>query len=185
MSSSTQSEDHPNLHTGETYREKALRKLKEQPFVPIGAVATTGALVMAMVQMKRGNSRSLNNWLRVRVIAQSLTVAAICVGTWALSHEVDPASTKTRQIDEIQARRGERQDRERVEFEGRLKEAEVVWAESQGKEAPPGLQAKPIPTVGVPASSPSGISSGSSWWGWLPWQSSGQSQSSPTDPKKA
>ncbi|KAH7922129.1 hypothetical protein BV22DRAFT_971149, partial [Leucogyrophana mollusca] len=111
----------------ETYQEKAVRKFKEQPLVPIGAAATTGALIMAMVKMKRGDSRSLNNWLRVRVIAQGLTIAAVCVGTWALSHEADAESKKTRQLEEIQAKREERQGRERVEFEGRLKEAEEVW----------------------------------------------------------
>ncbi|OAX37341.1 hypothetical protein K503DRAFT_693522, partial [Rhizopogon vinicolor AM-OR11-026] len=63
-------------------------KFKEQPLVPIGTLVTCGALIMAMVKMGPGNSQSLNNWLRVRVIAQGATIAAVCAGTYAMGSTV-------------------------------------------------------------------------------------------------
>ncbi|KAH9996310.1 hypoxia induced protein conserved region-domain-containing protein, partial [Russula vinacea] len=103
----------------ETYREKALRKFKQQPLVPVGAAATTAALVIAMTKMRKGQSRSLNNWLRVRIIAQGLTIAAVVVGSWAYgtarpAHELDASAAQDKAA------------LERVAFEDRLRLAEEV-----------------------------------------------------------
>ncbi|EIW79741.1 hypothetical protein CONPUDRAFT_16626, partial [Coniophora puteana RWD-64-598 SS2] len=111
----------------ETYSDKAYRKFKENPLVPVGALATCGALIMATVKMRKGDSRSFNHWLRARVAAQALTVAFVCAGAWSLSKERDPESSKTRQLDEIAVHREERIARERSEFEGRLKEATQAY----------------------------------------------------------
>ncbi|KAG2157095.1 hypoxia induced protein conserved region-domain-containing protein, partial [Suillus clintonianus] len=104
----------------ESYQEKAWRKFREQPLVPIGVLATCGALIMATVKMRRGDSQSLNNWLRVRVIAQGATIAAVCVGTYALGSIGGDETKQTKQLDEIQANREARAGRDRKEFEDRL-----------------------------------------------------------------
>jgi hypothetical protein len=193
----------PSLHTGESYQEKAWRKFKEQPLVPIGVykvflcsvtiqfnlkltswprllgtLVTCGALIMAMVKMKRGDSQSLNNWLRVRVIAQGATIAAVCVGTYAFSSTASEETKQTRQLDEIRAHREARVGKERKEFEDRLKDAERQWTETQG--AVPGKDlntniakgvsaSKPTPVVEGQASPNSPPRTSSSWWsvGWL------------------
>jgi hypothetical protein len=82
---------------------------------------TCGAPIMA-VKMRRADSHSLNNWIRVRVIAQGATIAAICAGTYAMSSNVGDETRQTRQIDEIGKRR---------EFEDRLKDAEKQWKETE------------------------------------------------------
>ncbi|KAG6889650.1 hypothetical protein C0995_015766 [Termitomyces sp. Mi166 len=107
----------------ETYREKAARKFKENPWVPLGSLATVGALVVAMVKMRRGQSKSFNQWLRVRVAAQGLTVVAICAGTWSSMRSKDKASAAV--------------DGERKEFEERLRGAEQAHeAEAALKKGP-------------------------------------------------
>jgi len=67
------------------------------------------------VKMRRADSHSLNNWTRVRVIAQGATIAAICAETYAMNSNVGDETRQTRQIDEIGKRR---------EFEEHLKDAE-------------------------------------------------------------
>ncbi|KAH9974270.1 hypoxia induced protein conserved region-domain-containing protein, partial [Lactifluus volemus] len=101
----------------ETYREKALRKFKQQPLVPVGAAATTVALVIAMTKMRKGQSRSFNNWLRVRIIAQGLTVAAVVAGSWAYG------TAKSTNVPDVSAAQ-DKAAQEREEFQMRLRLAE-------------------------------------------------------------
>ncbi|CAH7684351.1 hypoxia induced protein conserved region-domain-containing protein, partial [Phakopsora pachyrhizi] len=73
--------------------ERFSSKFKEQPLVPIGAGATTIALLGAGRAIQQGNSSQFNLWLRYRVIFQGLTVAAALVGSLYY--------TKQRQIDRV------------------------------------------------------------------------------------
>ncbi|EEB88337.1 hypothetical protein MPER_13878, partial [Moniliophthora perniciosa FA553] len=50
----------------ETLGEKAIRKCKENPIVPIGALATTTALIMAYKNLRSRNSKNFQYWLRAR-----------------------------------------------------------------------------------------------------------------------
>jgi hypothetical protein len=93
----------------------------------LGALGTTAALVTAMVKMRRGEARSFNNWLRVRVVAQGLTICAIVLGTYSLGQRnagIDPESGRTPVEADLERRREEKMDKEKREFEGRLKMAE-------------------------------------------------------------
>jgi hypothetical protein len=148
---------------------------------------TCGALIMAMFKMRRGDSQSLNNWLRVRVIAQGATIAAVCVGTYALGSTAGEETKQTRQLDEIHAHREARAGKERKEFEDRLKDAERQWKETQDTVAGSGVNtniAKGVSTSKSPPAAESQIPSssssrtGSSWWrfGW-PWSRSSVSSS--------
>ena len=131
-----------NAFFGETYREKAARKFRENPFVPVGmlssclrrtqfisvrgATATTAALIVAMVKMRRGQSRSFNNWLRVRVLAQGVTICAVVLGTYSLGRRAvggDPVEV------DLQRRKEEKMERDRLAFEERLKSAVEVHDE--------------------------------------------------------
>ncbi|TYJ57635.1 hypothetical protein B9479_001717 [Cryptococcus floricola] len=56
-----------------------LRKCKEQPAVPLGAGATVAALLGATYHLRRGNRNRFNQFLRWRIYAQGLTVAALMV----------------------------------------------------------------------------------------------------------
>ncbi|KAI0317809.1 hypoxia induced protein conserved region-domain-containing protein, partial [Amylostereum chailletii] len=108
------------VYNPETYREKALRKFKQQPFVPIGALATTAALVIAMSKMRKGESKSLNTWLRVRVLAQGLTVGAIVLGSWTLG----TGRAAQTHVQESAAAALEKVEAESAGFKARLREAE-------------------------------------------------------------
>ncbi|KAH7878852.1 hypoxia induced protein conserved region-domain-containing protein, partial [Lentinula edodes] len=66
----------------EGYKEKAIRKTKENPWVPLGTLVTTGALTMAAIRLRQGNSRKFQVWLRFRVAFQALTIFAILGGLY-------------------------------------------------------------------------------------------------------
>jgi len=110
----------------ESYGERAFRKFKEEPLVPIGTLATVGAFTMAVIKLRRRESRSLNQWMRMRVAAQAFTVAAVCAYCWG------PGKGQNGQTaEELQAKRDHQFDKERREFHDRLKVAETEWKETQ------------------------------------------------------
>ncbi|KZV74965.1 hypothetical protein PENSPDRAFT_647492 [Peniophora sp. CONT] len=160
----------------ESYKEKALRKLKEEPLVPIGTLATTAALTMAMIQMRKGKSTSFNKWLRVRVVAQGLTVGAICLGTVSFSTHKPPTR------EELAAAAQRKHDDERADFEARMREAEEAEAVDRAarpakivlkkktfadkKEAAVEAAAGAAEGAAAPGAASSSSSPSSSWWGW-------------------
>ncbi|MEE6479882.1 hypothetical protein FKM82_012402 [Ascaphus truei] len=64
----------------EGFKNKFLRKIQENPFVPIGCLATAGALTYGLISFKQGNTQRSQMLMRTRIIAQGFTVAAIMVG---------------------------------------------------------------------------------------------------------
>ncbi|KAG8744791.1 Respiratory supercomplex factor 1, mitochondrial [Ceratobasidium sp. 414] len=63
----------------ETYMQRGWKKCKEQPLVPVGVFATCVALIGATKHLRSGDRTNFNRFLRFRVLAQGITVAA-CVG---------------------------------------------------------------------------------------------------------
>ncbi|XP_021962661.1 HIG1 domain family member 2A, mitochondrial [Folsomia candida] len=59
---------------------KLSRKIKENPFVPLGAVATLAALTYGLWCFRQGRSQHSQYMMRARIGAQGLTVAAILGG---------------------------------------------------------------------------------------------------------
>ncbi|CAH1399014.1 unnamed protein product [Nezara viridula] len=64
----------------ETGTEKLVRKFKENPLVPIGALATTACLSYGLYCFRRGERRMSQIMMRARVAAQGFTVLAIVGG---------------------------------------------------------------------------------------------------------
>ena len=89
----------------------------------LGSLATVGALIVAMVKMRRGQSHSFNQWLRVRVAAQGVTILAICAGTWSMRSR-DLAASSSSTTTDSERRRLEKMTKEKDEFEQRLRDAE-------------------------------------------------------------
>jgi hypothetical protein len=116
--------------------------------------ATTVALVIAMTKKRKGQSQSLNNWLRVRIIAQGFTIAAVVVGSWAYG-----TSRPTPQLDATAAL--DKAAQERVAFEERLRLAEEVTRAESGLASSANGQASAAPTTERPSSG-----SRPSWWRW-------------------
>ncbi|GAA5825790.1 hypothetical protein JCM11251_000370 [Rhodosporidiobolus azoricus] len=76
--SSTQAEVSPPPPTN---KEKLIRKLKEEPLVPLGCAATVWALLAASSALQKGNRTQFNKFLRYRVAAQGFTVVAALGGS--------------------------------------------------------------------------------------------------------
>ncbi|XP_005795452.1 HIG1 domain family member 2A, mitochondrial [Xiphophorus maculatus] len=73
------------LAKNESFKEKFLRKTKENPFVPIGCAATAGALLYGLRAFHQGKTRQSQLMMRGRIFAQGFTVVAIIVGIFATS----------------------------------------------------------------------------------------------------
>ncbi|KAJ4439215.1 hypothetical protein ANN_07334 [Periplaneta americana] len=73
---------HNEIHTttDETTQEKFLRKVKENPFVPIGCLATFGALSYGLWSFRQGKRQMSQYMMRLRIGAQGFTVVALIVG---------------------------------------------------------------------------------------------------------
>ncbi|KAG8216166.1 hypoxia induced protein conserved region-domain-containing protein [Butyriboletus roseoflavus] len=110
----------------ESYGERALRKFKQEPLVPIGTLVTVGAFTMAVIKLRRRESRALNQWMRVRVAAQAFTIASVCAYCWGPGKE-----QAVQTPEDLQIKRDQQFDRERREFQDRLKVAEAEWKEGQ------------------------------------------------------
>lgn len=66
----------------ETSKEKFIRKMTQEPLVPIGSLLTCGALILASRQLVRGEREKFNKALRWRVAFQGLTVLAALGGSY-------------------------------------------------------------------------------------------------------
>ncbi|XP_041653474.1 HIG1 domain family member 2A, mitochondrial [Cheilinus undulatus] len=64
----------------ETFKEKFIRKTKENPFVPIGCLGTAGMLMYGLRAFHQGKTRQSQLLMRGRIFAQGFTVVAIIVG---------------------------------------------------------------------------------------------------------
>ncbi|RVE43627.1 hypothetical protein evm_011711 [Chilo suppressalis] len=64
----------------ETFTEKFQRKFSENPFVPIGALATAGALSYGLWSFRTGQQRKSQLMMRLRIVAQGFTITALVVG---------------------------------------------------------------------------------------------------------
>ncbi|XP_039976413.1 HIG1 domain family member 2A, mitochondrial [Xiphias gladius] len=67
----------------ETFKEKLIRKTKQNPFVPIGCLATAGALIYGLRSFQQGKTKQSQMLMRGRIAAQGFTVVALVVGVFA------------------------------------------------------------------------------------------------------
>lgn len=61
--------------------EKIIYRSKQQPFVPLGCLATTIAVIMAAKGVRTGNAPKAQFWFRWRVGLQGLTLVALVFGS--------------------------------------------------------------------------------------------------------
>ncbi|KAM7000237.1 HIG1 domain family member 2A, mitochondrial [Tautogolabrus adspersus] len=66
----------------ETFKEKFMRKTKENPFVPIGCLGTAGMLIFGLRAFNQGKTRQSQLLMRGRIFAQGFTVVAIIFGVF-------------------------------------------------------------------------------------------------------
>jgi len=75
---------------------------------------------MAANKLRKRQSKDMNYWLRARVIAQGLTIAAVVAGAWMMGQTKPQIDKSAHEQDELLAGL----QRRREEFEERLKNAE-------------------------------------------------------------
>ncbi|XP_007954241.1 HIG1 domain family member 2A, mitochondrial [Orycteropus afer afer] len=64
----------------ESFKEKFIRKTRENPMVPIGCLGTATALTYGLYCFHRGQSHRSQLMMRTRIVAQGFTIAAILMG---------------------------------------------------------------------------------------------------------
>ncbi|XP_058021555.1 HIG1 domain family member 2A, mitochondrial [Ahaetulla prasina] len=66
--------------SAESFESKFMRKFRENPFVPLGCLATAGILTFGLICFINNKPRQSQMMMRARVLAQGLTVASLIVG---------------------------------------------------------------------------------------------------------
>ncbi|XP_072257152.1 HIG1 domain family member 2A, mitochondrial [Pyxicephalus adspersus] len=72
------------------FKAKFIKKTKENPFVPIGCLATAGALTYGLIAFRQGKTRQSQMMMRARIGAQGFTVAAIMFGVYMAAAKSQP-----------------------------------------------------------------------------------------------
>lgn len=72
----------------ETNKDKFIRKIKENPFVPVGGIASGIALLCGLWSFKAGRMQMSQQMMRLRVLSHGLTVTALVTGLLATSKAV-------------------------------------------------------------------------------------------------
>ncbi|TDL19441.1 hypothetical protein BD410DRAFT_792047 [Rickenella mellea] len=151
-----------NVEAEETQKARAIQKLKENPGIPIGFVATCGALGMAFKRMQQRDSMGYQRWLRARVVAQGLTIVAI---VWAGVKEWDKFSGKAPPPSRVNAAKEQRG------FEERMREAEAAHRDRDHTGgfpiARPPSSEKNAAVETVPQRENGPKISGTSWLSWI------------------
>ncbi|KAK4195248.1 hypoxia induced protein conserved region-domain-containing protein [Triangularia verruculosa] len=119
---------------------KVLRRLKEEPLVPIGCLLTVAAFTNAYRAMRRGDHAKVQKMFRARVAAQGFTVLAMVAGgiyyqadrhkqreLWKLQQQKDAEEKHQKWIRELEAR-----DEEEKALQERLDKRRKRAAERAG-----------------------------------------------------
>jgi hypothetical protein len=97
--------------------QKVVRKLKEEPLVPIGCLLTVAAFTNAYLAMRKGDHARVQTFFRARVAAQGFTVLAMVAGgfyyqadrhrqkeLWKLKREREAEEKRQKWIRELEIR---------------------------------------------------------------------------------
>ncbi|RBR17118.1 uncharacterized protein FIESC28_06620 [Fusarium coffeatum] len=152
--------------------QKVVRKIKEEPLIPLGIGLTTLAFVNAYRALRRGDSKQANRMFRARVAAQGFTVFAMLAGSMyyqkdrekskelrQLQEQKDAEEKRQKWIRELEARDDEEKAM-RARLEKRRQQAQAQRAEDAQPTAAP-TELKP---EGAETSSNGGILSRIGLW---------------------
>ena len=79
--------DHDPDFFNEGRANKLWRKIKQEPLIPLGCLATCYALYMASQSIRQGDSVRTNKMFRARIYAQGFTLVAIVAGSFYYQDE--------------------------------------------------------------------------------------------------
>ncbi|RGP66880.1 altered inheritance-mitochondria mitochondrial [Fusarium sporotrichioides] len=152
--------------------QKVVRKIKEEPLIPLGIGLTTVAFINAYRALRRGDSKQANRMFRARVAAQGFTVFAMLAGSMyyqkdrekskelrQLQEQKEAEEKRQKWIRELEARDDEEKAM-RARLEKRRQQVQAQRAEEAQATAAP-TELKP---EGSEASSSGGILSRVGLW---------------------
>lgn len=133
----------------ESRSQKLWRKIKQEPLIPLGCLATSYALYQASKSIRRGNPVRTNQMFRARIYAQGFTLAAIVAGSIFYKdermkrkqfegklEEKKAAEKREKWLQELEARdKEDREWRDRIEKPYREAEAAALAAQEAAKNA--------------------------------------------------
>ncbi|KAK3689910.1 hypoxia induced protein conserved region-domain-containing protein [Podospora appendiculata] len=109
----------PDFHN-EKALSKVVRRLKEEPLIPIGCALTVAAFTSAYRAMRRGDHNQVQRMFRARVAAQAFTVIAMVAGgayyqadrdktkeAWKLQAKTEAEEKQAKWIHELEVRDAE------------------------------------------------------------------------------
>ncbi|RDA93271.1 hypothetical protein CP533_6479 [Ophiocordyceps camponoti-saundersi (nom. inval.)] len=126
-------DDDPNFHK-ERKMQKIVRKLKEEPLIPLGLGLTVFAFVNAYRAIRRGDSHQANRFFRIRVAAQGFTVLAMVGGSVFYSSDRE----KVKELRKLEAQTAAEEKRQKWlrELEARDEEEKALIASMARKKLP-------------------------------------------------
>ncbi|KND91107.1 Respiratory supercomplex factor 1, mitochondrial [Tolypocladium ophioglossoides CBS 100239] len=89
--------------------QKVVRKIKEEPLVPLGIGLTVFAFVNAYRALRRGDSQQANKMFRARVAAEGFTVIAMVAGSMYYSRDRE----KTKELRKLKEQRDAEEKRQK------------------------------------------------------------------------
>lgn len=121
------------------FLEKIKFHCKQQPLVPLGAVLTTGAVILAAENVRTGNKKKAQTWFRWRVGLQAATLVALVTGSFIYGaslkeqkSEEEKMREKAKMRERLWIQELERRDQE---TQYRKKRAELARQKMQENEA--------------------------------------------------
>ncbi|KAI6782288.1 Respiratory supercomplex factor 1 [Emericellopsis cladophorae] len=132
-------DSNPDFHQEKALR-KVVRKVKEEPLVPLGIGLTVFAFVNAYRALRKGDSHQANRMFRARVMAQGFTVVAMVAGSMYYSKDRE----KTAELRKLKEQRDAEEKRQKWirELEARDEEEQKLKRRLQRKAAEGAAQAE-------------------------------------------
>lgn len=97
--------------------QKIMRKLKQEPLVPLGCILTVAAFTGAYRAMRKGDHKRVNRMFRYRIAAQGFTILAMVAGgiyynddrhkereMWKAKRDTEDEEKRQKWIKELEAR---------------------------------------------------------------------------------
>ncbi|KAF3762153.1 hypothetical protein M406DRAFT_357354 [Cryphonectria parasitica EP155] len=163
--------------------QKVLRRMKQEPLVPLGCLLTVAAFTNAYRAMRKGDHHQVQRMFRARVLAQGFTVAAMVAGglyfgaerhkereTWKQQQEEKAEEKRQKWIRELEARDEEEKDL-RAMLERRKEKKKAADANAARDNFRASEARRSEADAALAGDSPS--STGSSGWGLPGWLGGG------------
>lgn len=84
-----------------SFKSVLWNRCKDNIFVPLGLIATTACLTLGLVNMRRGNSKQQQLFMRGRVAFQGFTLAAMVIGVTLTAKQTERRRAERRLKNEL------------------------------------------------------------------------------------